>query len=262
MISAITRLTILFLAAAGIAGSSAADSIGQSAYLRGGDCVILLHGLGRSSSSMKKFEERLTSDGFTVANVAYPSRSAPIEELANRAISEGLGTCRSRSSEKIFFVTHSLGGILLRYYLKGNAIDELRHSVMLAPPNQGSTAADVFSKIPGYRFLNGRAGFQLGTDENSVPLQLGPVDFDVGVIAGDRTIDPLTSLFLANPDDGKVSVESTKVEGMNDFLLVHHSHAFIMKSDEVIRQTRYYFDHGEFDRSAAKGAAGSSAALN
>lgn len=211
------------------------------------ECVILLHGLGRTASSMRKMEEELSSSGYVVVNLGYASRSAPIEELAQTAIPEGLQRCRSSDAAKIHFVTHSLGGILLRYYLEEHSIDEMQRSVMLAPPNQGSAAVDVYRRVPGFRLINGEAGFQLGTNADSIPLALGRVEFDVGIIAGDRTIDPLTSKMLKNPDDGKVSVASTKVEGMNDFLLVHHSHAFIMKSPEVIRQTRHFLASGSFD---------------
>lgn len=214
-----------------------------------GECVVLLHGLGRSAASMRKMEKALVARGYSVANIDYDSRSATIEKLAESAIPLGLDSCRQQSALRMHFVTHSLGGILLRYYLGNNQVNQLGRSVMLAPPNQGSAAADAFRNAPGYRLLNGEAGLQLGTGTNSLPLQLGPLEFDVGVIAGDRTIDPLTSLFLANPDDGKVSVESTKAEGMNDFLLVHHSHAFIMKSSEVIRQTSHYLEFGHFDHS-------------
>lgn len=224
------------------------------------ECVVLLHGLGRTVASMRKMEEALTSAGYAVANVAYASRKAPIEELARTAVSEGLERCRNANAEKINFVTHSLGGILLRYYLEKSRIDELHRSVMLAPPNQGSAAVDVYRRLPGYRLINGEAGLQLGTKADSIPLKLGPVGFDLGIVAGDRTIDPLTSKMLSNPDDGKVSVASTKVDGMNDFLLVHHSHAFIMKSNEVIRQTKHYLAFGHFDHAVTSagstGAAG------
>ncbi len=219
-----------------------------------GECVVLLHGLGRSASSMRKMEAALSAAGYAVANVDYPSRSAPIEDLAASAVPEGVAKCREGGAQAIHFVTHSLGGILLRWYLKENAIDKLHRSVMLAPPNKGSAAADVYRRVPGFRLLNGEAGFQLGTDAKSIPLQLGAVEFDVGIIAGDRTIDPVSSKMLKNPDDGKVTVASTKVEGMNDFLLVHHSHAFIMKSDEVIRQTKHYLDLGRFDHAVTEAA--------
>ncbi|NNF68040.1 MAG: alpha/beta hydrolase [Gammaproteobacteria bacterium] len=211
------------------------------------ECVILLHGLGRTASSMKRMEEGLSSGGYLVANIGYDSRSGPIRELAEKAIPQGLEKCREGDAGTIHFVTHSLGGILLRAFLEKNTIKELGRSVMLAPPNQGSAAVDVYRRIPGFGLVNGDAGFELGTDDKSVPLSLGPVSFDVGIIAGDRTIDPLTSKMLANPDDGKVSVTDTKVEGMNDFLLVHRSHAFIMKAKDVIWQTKHYLTHGQFD---------------
>ncbi len=210
-------------------------------------CVVLLHGLGRTDASMRKIERALSDDGYAVVNLKYPSRSAPIAELADAAIEGGLESCRERDASSIHFVTHSLGGILLRHYLSGRDIDGLGRSVMLAPPNQGSEAADRYRRVPGFGLLNGEAGYELGTGDDSVPLQLGPVDFDLGVIAGDRTIDPVTSLMLPNPDDGKVSVASTRVEGMNDFIVLHHSHAFIMRSKETIRQIRHYLQRGRFD---------------
>ena len=227
----------------------------ESGASRADECVVLLHGLGRTESSMKKMEDALLAAGYKVSNASYASRSAPIEQLADMAISDGLAHCREGKPERISFVTHSLGGILLRSYLANNTINEMHRSVMLAPPNQGSAAADAYRKVPGFKLLNGEAGLQLGTGDDSLPRQLGAVNFDVGVIAGDRTIDPLSSQFLDNPDDGKVTVESTKVDGMNDFLLVHHSHAFIMKSAEVIRQTKYYLKSGKFDH-PANGAIG------
>ncbi len=107
--------------------------------------------------------------------------------------------------------------------------------VMLAPPNQGSAAVDALSWIPGFDWLNGPAGRQLGKGAGSVPLRLGPANFELGVIAGSRSIDPLGSAVLDNPDDGKVSVEDTKLDGMTDFVVVKHSHAFIMRMHDTDR---------------------------
>lgn len=217
-------------------------------------CVVLLHGLGRTEASMERIEEALTEDGYTVANVGYPSRSAPIAELAAPAVTAGLDICREAGAAPVDFVTHSLGGILLRQYLARHDIPELGRTVMLAPPNQGSEAADAFRSVPGFGLVSGEAGYELGTGEESVPLRLGPVDFDVGVIAGDKTIDPVSSLVLPDPDDGKVSVARTRVEGMRDFIVLGHSHAFIMRSDETIRQIRHYLRHGRFDHRGAETA--------
>lgn len=212
------------------------------------DCVILLHGLARTATSMNKMQRALVEEGFETANVAYPSRRYTIEELAEMAISDGLKACRSNGSTgRVHFVTHSLGGILLRQYLSTREIDELGRVVMLAPPNQGSVAADKLGKIPGYGWLNGPAGRQLGKGEDSVPLKLGPADFELGVIAGSRSIDPITSAVLENPDDGKVSVADTKLEGMDDFIVVKHSHAFMMRMRRPIELTIRFLNSGSFE---------------
>ena len=221
--------------------------IAASGYAHASECVVLLHGLARTASSMDKMESVLSGEGFEVVNVDYPSRRHPIEELAPLAVYEGLQRCRAMDDvSKVHFVTHSLGGILLRHYLSEFDIPELGRVVMLAPPNQGSAAVDKLGDVVGFDWLNGPAGHQLGKGEQSVPLQLGPADFELGIIAGNRTIDPITSAVLENPDDGRVSVEDTKLEGMKDFVVVEHSHAFIMRMAKTIELTLRFLRHGSF----------------
>ena len=164
------------------------------------------------------------------------------------AIEAGLDKCPAESV--VHFVTHSLGGILVRYYLEQNEISNLGRVLMLAPPNQGSAIVDSLRHFPGFKLINGQAGLQLGTRENSVPLMLGPVDYEVGVIAGTRTFNPILSQYLQNPDDGKVSVESTKVQGMADFVVIPVSHPFIMKSSLVIEQAFSFIKTGRFAHEA------------
>lgn len=217
---------------------------GAASSAEAADCVIMLHGLARTPASMEKAAAAFEESGYEVANVGYPSRKFPIEELAPLAIEAGLEECPSNSV--IHFVTHSLGGILVRYYLEQKDISNLGRVLMLAPPNQGSEVVDGIGRIPGYKAFNGPAGLQLGTNENSVPLALGPVSYEVGIIAGTRTINLLLSQYLANPDDGKVSVENTKVEGMADFITVPSSHPFIMKSPLVIEQAISFIRTGQF----------------
>ena len=211
------------------------------------DCVVLLHGLARTSDSMNKMQRELENAGFTTANIDYPSREHTVEALADIAISAGLEACRDTEGiERIHFVTHSLGGILVRQYLSTSEITELGRVVMLGPPNQGSAAVDELIDVPGFDWLNGPAGRQLGKGEDSVPLKLGPADFEVGVIAGNRTIDPVTSAVLENPDDGRVSVDDTRLEGMADFIVVDHSHAFMMRMQRPIELTIEFLRSGQF----------------
>lgn len=211
------------------------------------DCVVLLHGLMRSSTSMNKMQRELDDAGYMTANIDYPSRDHTIEELADIAVPDGLARCREQDDvDRIHFVTHSLGGILLRQYLSKQGVPELGRVVMLGPPNQGSIAADELAGVPGYDWINGPVGQQLGKGEESVPLQLGPADFELGVIAGNRTIDPITSAVLPDPDDGRVSVDDTKLEGMADFVVVDHSHAFMMRMHRTIELTIAFLNDGSF----------------
>lgn len=211
------------------------------------ECVVLLHGLARTSASLNKMQRALDDDGYHTANINYPSRHHTIEKLAAMAVDPGLKECRENGDvNTIHFVTHSLGGILLRHYLSTETIDDLGRVVMLGPPNQGSDAVDRLSKMPGFNALNGPAGRQLGKGEKSIPLQLGPADFELGIIAGTRSIDPFTSLFLDNPDDGRVSVADTKLEGMTGFVVVRHSHALMMRMRRTIKLTKRFLRTGCF----------------
>jgi hypothetical protein len=216
------------------------------------DCVILLHGLGRTDRSMKALEEGLTEAKYSVINVSYPSREHEIEELAEIAVDEGLDGCEALDAETVSFVTHSLGGILVRQFLSENEIEGLHRTVMLGPPNQGSEVVDNFENVPGFDWINGPAGQQLGTDEDDLPRSLGAAGFDLGVIAGNRSINPILSQVLPNPDDGKVSVENTKVDGMCSFVELPVSHALMMQNSKVISEVIAFLNEGEFDSEEAE----------
>ena len=195
---------------------------------------------------MKKLERRLIEENFFTVNLGYPSREFPIEILADKAIKPALEKCPQESG--VNFVTHSLGGILVRQYLSKHEIPNLKRVVMLGPPNKGSEVVDKLSKIPGFHFINGDAGLQLGTGELSVPNNLGEANFDLGIIAGTKSINWILSLLIPNTDDGKISIERTKVDGMNDHLAMPVTHPFMMKNSSVIHQVIYYLQKGRFER--------------
>ncbi|MEE4216391.1 MAG: hypothetical protein V2I48_02180 [Xanthomonadales bacterium] len=209
------------------------------------ECVVLLHGLWRSDASMNKMEKAVTKAGYEVRNVGYDSTEKTVEELAAETIPPAIESCGN--AEKIHFVTHSMGGILIRQYLEHDDIEPLGRVVMLGPPNQGSEVIDSYENFPGFKFFAGPAGLQLGTGEASIPRSLGPVTFDVGVIAGTQTINPILSGILPDRDDGKVTVESTRVEGMNDHVEMPVTHVFMMRNKDVFAQILYYLEHGQFD---------------
>jgi pimeloyl-ACP methyl ester carboxylesterase len=210
------------------------------------EVVLLLHGLARTDKSMQLMSEALQKSGYRVENIRYKSRSLPIQDLAEPVIGAALN--KYRSDYKIHFVTHSLGGILLRQYLAHHKITRLGKVVMLGPPNQGSEIVDKLGKFPGFRWLNGDAGTQLGTMASSIPNQLGGADFDLGIIAGTRSINLILSALIEGDNDGKVSVENTKLAGMKDHLEMAVTHPFMMRNKKVIEQVICYLQSGRFNR--------------
>jgi triacylglycerol lipase len=209
------------------------------------DAVILLHGLGRTPKSMAKLERTLRADGYEVINLGYPSREEPIELLALR-LDETIGECCRGHDRYTHFVTHSMGGILLRYYLKTRPLDTTGRVVMLSPPNAGSELVDLLKRVPVLKEHVGPSRQQLGTHREDLPVALGPVDFELGVVAGDRGLLPPLSWIVPGEDDGVVAVERMRVEGMSDFVVLPSAHSFIMRSDRVIAQTRTFLATGRF----------------
>jgi len=211
------------------------------------ECVILLHGLARTSSSMKKLKKRLLQAGYVVVNHDYPSRKGTVEELSEKAIPEAIALCEQQARvSRIHFITHSMGGILVRCYLAAHELPKLGRVVMLSPPNSGSEVIDKLSEVPGFRIINGEAGQQLGTSEKDIPKILGEANFELGIITGNRSIDPFLSLLIPGSNDGKVSLESARLEGMADFLVLPVAHPLIMRSSEAIAQSIYFLRHGRF----------------
>lgn len=210
------------------------------------ECVVLLHGMGRTSVSMKCLEHFLSRRGYQVVNVTYHSRRLSVNELSEQYLRELLLNRNISEARKVHFVTHSLGGIIVRQYLANHKIENLGRVVMLAPPNHGSEIIDWLRGNCFTRNFLGAAARQLGTGANDLPEKLGPVGFDCGVIAGDRSINPLLSAMLPGANDGKVSVASTKVEGMRDFLVVHGTHTWMMCKESVMKQTIGFLESGQF----------------
>lgn len=158
--------------------------------------VILLHELYRSSKSMNKMAKALQQHGYLVSNVSHPSRISKIKELADQAIAKAISSEEVTTCSKIHFVTHSMGGILVRSYFQDKEDHNLGRVVMLAPPNQGSEVVDKINSWRILHWINGSARKELSTKPNSTPNQLGAVTFECGILTGDRSINWINSLMI------------------------------------------------------------------
>ncbi len=224
-----------------------AGLVAQSAVA--GDTVVLLHGLARSSRSMDKMEQELAKEGYRVINLGYPSTRATIETLTEEIFKELEPQIAPAS--KVHFVTHSMGGIILRQHLENHGIANLGRVVMLAPPSRGSEVPDKLGGVFLYRWINGPAGNQLGTGTNSLPLRLAAPAFELGIVAGDRTINPILSMLIPGPDDGKVSLARVRPQQYTDFVRLHATHACMMRNRSVIAQTKHFLETGRFFKEEA-----------
>jgi len=209
------------------------------------DSVVLLHGLARTRRSLNTLARSLAAN-YQVISVGYPSQRYSIEELAEPAINYALKHCSD--SQQVHFVTHSMGGILLREYLSRHSIVNLGNTVMLAPPNQGSELIDKLHSLRLFKQYNGPAGQQLGTDANSKPNQLGNASFPLGVIAGSRALNPISSKLINQPNDGKVAISRTHLDGCQDHIVIKASHTFIMNHPDVLAETDHFLKHGVFSK--------------
>ncbi|WP_323846285.1 esterase/lipase family protein [Microbulbifer magnicolonia] len=215
-------------------------------------CVILLHGLTKDSRSMRPLQRQLVDAGYYTVNIDYPSRERPIAELSEQAVQAGLEQCARVNAAPVNFVTHSLGGLLVRHYFEQHSPQGVNRVVMMAPPNNGSRVGDILSCIPIIKDVNGPAGRQLGTGAGSVPRQLGPARFDLGIIAGNRSYNPIASLLLSGADDGRIAVDSARLEGMCSFLVLPHTHGSIAGDEQAISQAVQYLQRGYFSGAGAE----------
>ena len=206
--------------------------------------VILLHGMAQTSLSMAPLAHDLKRAGYQVRNIGYPTRPHDVGELAERYLRPAIESAGTQ--QPVHLVTHSLGGILARWHLQDHDLPEGSRIVMLAPPNHGSEVADYVRHWPIYRWFMGQVGQQLGTGPDSIVHRLGPISAEVGVIAGKHSLQPWFSWLIPGEDDGTVSVASTHLDEMCDFLVVNASHTLLMFNRQVRRQVTHFLREGCF----------------
>jgi pimeloyl-ACP methyl ester carboxylesterase len=214
------------------------------------DGVVLLHGISRTARSFRKMQAALDGCGFATLNHDYASRRKALEALAED-IHPAIQRFADSIDGSVHFVGHSMGGLLARVYIARYRPKRLGRVVMLGTPNSGSEIADRLRHFRPYRAFFGPAGQQLGTQRSAVDdAMLPPVNYPVGIIAGNRSIDPVAGAMLPKPHDGRVSVENTKLDGMADHVVIAASHPWLVRDSVAIGQTIAFLRDGRFNASA------------
>jgi pimeloyl-ACP methyl ester carboxylesterase len=187
--------------------------------------------------------------GFATLNQDYASRRKALEALAED-IHPAIQRFADGIDGSVHFVGHSMGGLLARVYIARHRPARLGRVVMLGTPNSGSEIADRLKHIGAYRAWFGPAGQQLVTQRDAtIAAMFPPIDYPVGIIAGNRSVDPIMSAFLPKPHDGRVSVENTRLDGMADHIIVGTSHPWLVRNGRAIEQAITFVRDGSFRRS-------------
>jgi len=244
----ISRSVLLLISAAlvSIFPSAVLPATEQEAQVQ--DKVVLVHGLGRSERAMWLLALRLKKQGFDVHRIDYDSLRRTPDEILDTTREQISNCCLNgsgRSDEKLHFVGHSLGGLVIRSYLQQSAPENLGKVVLIGTPNGGSPLVDKYAERWWARFF-GPTTNSLGTSDADFPAKLGEPDYALGVIAGITPLSPFSD-DLPGDDDGLVEVDATRVDGMQDFIVLKASHGYMRYSPIVMRQVVEFLRHGKFD---------------
>jgi len=224
--------------------------------------VVVIHGLGLGEWAMQRVANALTEADYRVVNLSYKSRKVPLEELVSTWLPDQLELHEisfGADDPPVHFVTQSMGGIMLRGWLDQQPVipANLKRVVMFAPPNQGSSLVDRIGDWRLFKLFTGVNGRRLSTQADSYPNQLGPwpVGPELGIIAGNRPLNPLFAYWTGGPSDGKVRVAETKLSGMTDHIVMPYSHTWLQYSHQPIRQVITFLATGRFNHPPAAEAA-------
>lgn len=215
------------------------------------EMVVLLHGILRSKLDMLPLTKYLQDRGYDALNILYPSREKSLEDLSDFVHEKILSYPGYDDGVTVHFVTHSMGGLITRYYIARQTPERLGKVVMLGPPNTGSEFADWLSDTeilaPLFKTVFGPASTQLRTDYKHID---GDITYPLGVIAGSTSINPLAPWILNGAHDGIVPVERTKIDGMSDHIVIPATHSFMMFNPDVMAQVYAFLKNGKFQRKA------------
>lgn len=213
-----------------------------------GEAVLLLHGLSRSRRHMRQLEVYLTDEGFQVFNVVYPSRRAGVEQHAEQLA----GVIDSLAGvQRVHFVAHSLGNLVVRRWMKTHAEDEspsvaIGRFVMLGPPNHRPAMANLLGPLDIGKIVAGPSGHDLSGDWNKLEANMVTPPCEFGILAGGKNDDKGWNPMIPGDDDMLVGVAEARLIGACDYRLVDVVHRLMPDVESIHHLTLAFLKHGRF----------------
>jgi pimeloyl-ACP methyl ester carboxylesterase len=201
--------------------------------------IVLVHGLWNRGWTMMAMARRLKTRGHNVAVFSYCTRG---DNLAGHA--DGLHAFVSKiRSEDVHLVGHSMGGLVILNML--SRYDDLPpgRCVLMGTPVKGSSVVKRLEKLPGQKFMFGKAlenllqGFEYTPTDHETGVISGTRAMGLGRIAGERD----------EPNDGSVTVNETELDGSKDSVELDVAHSQMLISAEVVEQLEQFLLHGKFN---------------
>jgi pimeloyl-ACP methyl ester carboxylesterase len=211
-----------------------------------GDYLVLVHGLSWFHDPIPTTTDFFARQGYFVVTLRYEARKVDAVADAVDVLRRAVARHCSDPKRRIHFLGHSLGAIIIRQFLDESPPPRLGRVVLMACPNRGTTLADLLQKVPSLKHIFGGAAAQLGTRGDCVPFTLGSPRYAPGVIMGGRSMFPFLSPFVPGRDDGVVAVDSGRIDGMADFLVLPTTHTYLPRCENALFQAHCFFQTGHF----------------
>jgi len=180
-----------------------------------------------------------------VNNIGYSSINETPEEIL-LDVSEQIDSSLPENDQAVHFVGHSLGGLMIRAYLEDTKVKNLGRVVLIGTPNKGTTLIDSYQDT-WWMQMAGPTALSLSTNEESFPNSIADPYYPVGIIAGISEGNNNEDT-LPGKDDGLVPLESTKINGMTDMIIVESSHWMLRYDHDVASQTVEFLRYARFKK--------------
>lgn len=192
--------------------------------------VYVIHGYGNPKSIMNKIYKDVKKAGFVVENYAYPGLYVELDTIGKQLYLDVM----KDGVDSVSFVTHSMGGLVVRAMLKYSGTDKnfpkIFRIVMIAPPNRGADIADFFKAADGIKVLLGPNVEKMETDSTSYANQLPiPCNSEVGIIVGVRKKERGYNLFIPGNNDGLLAPKRVYLGNEKDVVILNYGHLSLIK---------------------------------